>query len=363
MFQIEMLPADHGDCLILTYGDAQGDARSRHRILIDGGTASTFHRLRAYIEKLPRRERRFELLIVTHIDSDHIDGIVELMLSDLDVRFDDIWFNGWQHLTPPRSPYLGPRQGDILGNLLSMKYTQRWNRHFKGGTVVVPETGAPPVFTLPGGMSLTLLSPRWKELRKLDAAWIKVATSQGWFPGEMPPTMSAHRSRMRHLSKVLFGGDKSPANGSSIAVLARYQGKSCLLAGDAWSSTLLAGIRRLVPPGERLELDAFKLPHHGSQGNLTAELLEAVNCPRYLISTNGAIFKHPDQAIFKALAQHSPTPVSLYFNYDVPTTRAWAGDATLWATQDDKDLMKKKLPKREYPTSETGGMKVELLGS
>ncbi|MFY0522938.1 ComEC/Rec2 family competence protein [Archangium gephyra] len=359
MFQIEMLPADHGDCLIITYGDA----RSRHRILIDGGTASTFNRLRAYIEKLPRKERRFELLIVTHIDSDHLDGIVELMLSDLEVRFDDIWFNGWQHLTPPRSPYLGPRQGDILGNLLSMKYTQRWNRHFGGGTVVVPETGAPPVYTLPGGMSLTLLSPRWKELRKLDSAWIKVATSQGWFPGEMPPTMSAHRSRMRHLSKVLFGGDKSPANGSSIAVIARYQGKSCLLAGDAWSSTLLAGIRRLVPPGQRLELDAFKLPHHGSQGNITAELLEAVKCPRYLISTNGAIFKHPDQAIFKALAQHSPTPVSLYFNYDVPTTRAWAEEAALRATQDDKDLMKKQLAKREYPASEAEGMKIDLLGS
>jgi hypothetical protein len=161
---------------------------------------------------------------------------------------------------------------------------------------------------------------------------------------------------MRHLSKVLFGGDKSPANGSSIAVLASYNGKSCLLAGDAHSSTLAAGIRRLVPPGERLELDAFKLSHHGSQANINEELLDAVRCSRYLVSTNGAIFQHPDPPLFTELLQRSPTPVSLYFNYDVPTTRAWAGST-------DARLKKEKLKELHYPAPGTDGLLVELAPS
>ncbi|NVJ09741.1 MBL fold metallo-hydrolase [Myxococcus sp. AM001] len=72
LFSIEMLPADHGDCILLTYGSSEVE----HRVLIDGGTARTFPRLRKRLEALPPEQREFELLIVTHIDSDHIDGVL-----------------------------------------------------------------------------------------------------------------------------------------------------------------------------------------------------------------------------------------------------------------------------------------------
>ena len=75
MLNLEMLPAAHGDCLWIEYGDG----KQTRRILIDGGPAHTYPALRARILHLPPDARRFELLVITHIDGDHIEGIVRLL--------------------------------------------------------------------------------------------------------------------------------------------------------------------------------------------------------------------------------------------------------------------------------------------
>ena len=77
MFRIEMLPAAHGDCLWIEYGSGS----TVHRILIDGGPAHAYPALRERILHLPADERRFDLLVITHIDADHIEGIIRLLLD------------------------------------------------------------------------------------------------------------------------------------------------------------------------------------------------------------------------------------------------------------------------------------------
>jgi beta-lactamase superfamily II metal-dependent hydrolase len=89
-----------------------------------------------------------------------------------------------------------------------------------------------------------------------------------------------------------MGKDSSHANGSSIAVLLEYKDRKILLAGDAFSDDLVDGINSVSD--ERLTLDVFKLPHHGSRNNVHKELIEAVDCERWLISSDGTRFKHPD---------------------------------------------------------------------
>ena len=74
MLSIEMLPARHGDCLWIEYAEGVSD-RTR-RILVDGGPGFAYGALRARIEQLPLAEREFELVVVTHIDADHIEGII-----------------------------------------------------------------------------------------------------------------------------------------------------------------------------------------------------------------------------------------------------------------------------------------------
>src|SRR6266545_4956913 len=114
MLTLEMLPADQGDCLWIEYTDA-GQTR---RILIDGGTPSTYPRLKKRIEALPLPERRFELFVVTHVDSDHIGGAVKLIDDPADgLTFGDVWFNGFGHLPKP-DDQLGAKQGEELTRML-----------------------------------------------------------------------------------------------------------------------------------------------------------------------------------------------------------------------------------------------------
>jgi beta-lactamase superfamily II metal-dependent hydrolase len=359
MFEIEMLPADHGDCLILSYGDE----KAPRRVLIDGGTTATFPRLVKRLEQLfPEGRPHFELLIVTHIDADHIGGIIKLLRSKLPVTFDDIWFNGWPHLVPPTSRYLGPRQGDTLGNILSMRADLPWNKAFGGATVVVPEDGPLPVRLLEGGLKVTLLSPTWKELAALDTSWTDTVFRQGRIPGEVPPTLAVERAQLEQLAARPFLPDHAVANGSSIAILAEYKGKSCLLTGDAFAPTLLASIQRLVGK-KKLDVDALKLPHHASKANVSGELLGVIKTPRYLISTDGSIFGHPDEEAIARVLQEGGDKLELFFNYRTPMTLRWKDIQAKRSVRAKRGstASKPQKPQAHYPSEkEEGGLLIRL---
>jgi glyoxylase-like metal-dependent hydrolase (beta-lactamase superfamily II) len=92
MLKLELLPATCGDCLWLEYGSPP------RVIVIDGGLRETAKVLGARINAA-RHERgtdvlELELLVVTHIDNDHILGIIELLKSQPPMRVKDVWFNG-----------------------------------------------------------------------------------------------------------------------------------------------------------------------------------------------------------------------------------------------------------------------------
>jgi hypothetical protein len=49
---------------------------------------------------------------------------------------------------------------------------------------------------------------------------------------------------------------------------------------------------------------------------------------RYLISTSGARYRHPDRAAIELiLSQSASGPRELYFNYESETTTEWADDS------------------------------------
>jgi hypothetical protein len=70
------------------------------------------------------------------------------------------------------------------------------------------------------------------------------------------------------------------------------------------------------------------LPHHGSRYNVSRELIEAVSCRRYLISTNGSYFKHPDPVAVARVIKYGGEGLELIFNYASAETTLW--DNTRW---------------------------------
>jgi len=371
MFRLELLPAEYGDALWIEYGDA----RSPRRVLIDCGTQMVYDRLKQRIAALPARNRRFELFVVTHVDLDHIGGALALLRAhrDLGVEFRDVWFNGYVHLkpggrVPPREDpdVLGPLQGEELTETI-VNLELPWNRAFDGGALVVPENGALPSRTLESGLKLTLLSPLQKQLDRLEPVWEKACKKAKIAPGG---TTSADDDSLGEvedqaeeddqlgdpsvaaLAATAFKPDPAKPNGSSIALLAEFERKRMLLAADAYAPVLLDSLRRLPQDaGGKLKIDAFKLSHHGSRKNTSADLVRAVACPHYLVSTNGKQFKHPDLEATARVIRHGGPGVTLSFNYRTEFNDMW----------ESSRLQRGDHPyAARYPSGDESGIALEL---
>jgi Metallo-beta-lactamase superfamily len=364
-----MLPAQQGDALWVEYGAED----SPFRILIDAGTSPTAPIVRQRILDLPEDRRRLELMIVTHIDTDHIGGVLKLLTdppAGLDVG--DVWFNERRHLERPRESHLGAIDGEILGvQLDALRWT--WNEAFGTGLAMVDDgDDAPPSFELDGGMRLTLLSPGRAQAEALKTAWLAELDAKHLDPaspdyaerlsekmhskGVAPSALGDEETEsVEELASHLFTEDDSPANGSSIAVLAEHDGRSCLLTGDAVPSAMVPSIRRLLTSRQQtsLRVDAVKLPHHGSQNNVNAELLDLVVSRRWLFSTNGMQHHHPDaSAVARVILANEGRRPLLGFNYP----KGANAKADRW----DASFLKEDF---EYDTefaSDLGGLRVDL---
>lgn len=335
---VEMLSALHGDCLWVEWGDG----RRTRRMLIDGGPIGAFGSLQARLDALPQGDRRFELMVLSHVDTDHIDGLVRLFATPRPWSFTvkDVWFNGWRQLEQARG-LLGGKQGEYFSALLQRRLEPgSWNGAFDGGPVVVPRSGELPQRELPGGMRLTLLSPTpakleamrqaWRkdigdalEPGDLDAAWQLLAGQKRYLPGT---GLLGAATALEQLIEKQSRPDNAKANGSSIAFLAECAGKSCLFLADAHPDAVCASLRRLLDQRglERLSVDAVKVSHHGSKGNTTDALMALLDSPRFLFSTNGDQFNHPDDEAVARVIRRSRHPwPTLYFNYRSARNAQW----------------------------------------
>ncbi|HET9212008.1 MAG TPA: MBL fold metallo-hydrolase [Thermoanaerobaculia bacterium] len=330
MLRLHMLPAGHGDCLWIEYGDPE----NLRRILIDGGTKGTYRRaLLPKLRALSEEQRRFELFVVTHIDADHIGGAVEL-LADPGAGFrpKEIWFNGFRHLPQEPTDTLGPVQGEMLTDLI-LRSRASWNGAFGKRAAVVPPSGALPRVELEGGLVLTLLSPTPDRLASLKPQWEAVVRKAGLDPLQPRPEEAEMREGLQLLGgegppdvdalvQAPFSEDNAAPNGSSIAMLAEFEGRRILLSADSHPGVLKASLDRLSAGG-RTALDACKLSHHGSKANTSPALLRSLDCPIYLFSTNGAYFKHPDREAVARVIKLGGAGPALKFNYRTDYNAPW----------------------------------------
>lgn len=350
MLEISMLPARQGDSLWIRWGRPTAP----HQMLVDMGTVQTGRAIRRQIEDMPESQRGFELLVVTHVDSDHIGGVISSLVEAGPLpgfTFKDIWFNGYGHLLGEqvvRSPALlpmGPAQGEQFARWLK---GQPWNLAFSGWPVRRVPGETPRHIMLADGLTLTVLGPTQERLTNFLDTWVEEVAKalhrgslepivhpgagSGLTPaglielGRQPPrkpTLPDEAALVR-LAESHQRSDPSKANGSSIQLLLEYRGIAVLLSGDAFAADILAGIRAISPDAP-LALDAFKLPHHGSRQNVHADLIAAVECQHWLVSTDGTQHYHPDaEAVARILLHGSPTQPTLFFNVPCKYNDWWA---------------------------------------
>ena len=101
-----------------------------------------------------------------------------------------------------------------------------------------------------------------------------------------------------------------------------------LFTGDAQPHVLLPAVDRLVGKDQPLEVDVLHVPHHGSKGNVSIDLVKRVRSSRYLFSSNGPkSYGHPNkQAVARVLLHGGPGRKTLYFNYKQRYNEIWGDD-------------------------------------
>lgn len=320
-----MLQASEGDCLLLHYGDA----RKPTHAVVDAGRKATWPALKARLEAIVARGEKLELLVVTHIDRDHIEGALELVRDPLVKQFGDVWFNGFHHLKYSPLEAFGGVQGEALTKAL-VDQALPWNQHaqWNSGPVALAKPDAPVSVTLASGLKLTLLSPTRAQLEALRDEWEQACLDAGIVAGAAEQARREQAGIERFgaldvdaLADSAFKQDSARPNGSSIAFLAEFDGACALLGADAHPGQLVAALDAL---GGRRELAAFKLPHHGSRKNLSRELLERVRCRNYLVSTSGSYFQHPDRETIARVVKYGGDAPALVFNYESDQNRVWS---------------------------------------
>jgi hypothetical protein len=366
MLTIDMLPARHGDCLWIEYGTG----RDRHRILVDGGPGFAYGQgLRARIAALPERERAFDLVVCTHIDADHIEGLVRLLGDrELGCRIGAVWHNGWPQVSGGMPASFGALQGEYLAALIGRTGIP-WNEAFTalGGvrTAAVTKDLAP--VALPGDATLTLLSPGAPQLAALAKVWDRELEAAGLAPDDPEEALERLKRDRKFKAHVSFGvegpdlpalaaapfaEDQGAPNGSSIAFLLEAGGRSALLLGDAHPGVVVANLDRLLEQRgrQRLETGLVKLPHHGSENNVNRELVSRIAAEHWLFSSDGTYFDHPDPEAVARVVTAAPERPRLVFNYRTKRTAIW----------DDPDLQRTHRYRTAYPEPGAAGIRVAL---
>lgn len=317
LFTLEALDASEGDCLLLLYGTA----RRPRLVAIDGGPRATcsralLPRLLALRAAFPRPDAPLplELLVVTHVDSDHIAGVVALTgqlreiqdsAAEPPIVVRELWHNSFDSaLGEPQVVRaiefvnaLPSRDGSVGGVVASVAEGRRLNDdatalgvaiNLEFGGLVARADDAAVEVPCGDGLTLTVLGPARQQLEAFRQEWAAALRRAPATAGQVTSIGALDTSR---------------PNLASIVLLAESGGRSVLLAGDARGDHILAGLEASgrLPAGGTVHVDVFKLPHHGSCRNNTPKLLERVLADTYVISANG---KHanPDRETLDRLA-------------------------------------------------------------
>jgi hypothetical protein len=339
MVTFEALNAEHGDCLMIHFTDAEG---TRRLWLIDGGPSPVFRdRLSKRIDELRGGQPlRLDLAMVSHIDDDHINGILALLRQQVrlvkderkpgtvDIR--EFWFNGFEQIVgaPPVTGGVGPAggTGDLAVELgLTEEFQVGVTASVGQGNDLLADlrslrvpvnTRSEPLVVAPrhlrdvSGAEVTVLGPLQSRLDALRKKWEAAARKP----------KKARKAELTDLFRTDL--DTSVPNLSSIVALVEIQGKRILLTGDARGDDIVAGWKAAFP--ERQEpcpIDILKMPHHGSDRGITEAFLRLFPATHYVISANGRD-GNPEPAVLEQIAvTQAGRDFTIHLTNDLPHVR------------------------------------------
>lgn len=323
--RLEVLPANNGDTLVLGYQDAE---QRIHQIWIDGGLSKSYKdHHKGYLRRLQEAGGKIDLMMVTHIDQDHIGGVLAFA-NDASTPAEIVkqfWFNSGLIISKYFDDVVDITRSVALPDTGENSRSIKEGIDFESFLVESNRWHDTPIMLGQvyriGDASLTILTPNKHSLQKLNQKWQDELSSDrtaGKRDYDVPLAELAARKPKE---------DRSVANESSIAFLFEHGEVKILFLGDAHSSDVGAALQSLgYSQANKIKVDALKLSHHGSKASNTYDLLDLVDCQQYIISTDGSRHGLPNKEAMARIILHPDRKkeelISFIFNFDNDTLRS-----------------------------------------
>jgi beta-lactamase superfamily II metal-dependent hydrolase len=372
MIEIKVFKASEGDSILVSFGSNKDT-----NIMIDMGLDTTYtNYIKPELIRLNKKGKKIDLLVITHVDNDHIFGAIEFIKENKDIsriiKVGEVWHNTYRHLkfNNVREGSLSLRderelkgiigsnsyksfndggrnisvmQGTSLGGYL-LKYNYSWNKSFNGRAIKIEENKEG--INVKDNIKIILISPNQEKLDKLSGEWIadlnrrynikKIGKEQIWD--------DAFEFYMSNLNEEYSGGrdtsnkiidikdieslaskeekDTSKTNGSTISFIIEYKEKDLekklLFLGDSHEDIVFEQLEKLKNKGYKLIFDVVKISHHGSNKNTSQRLIDLIESEKFIISTDGRKHNHPNiELISKILNRKSKKKIDIIFNYNI----------------------------------------------
>lgn len=367
--KITMMKAGYGDCLLI---EAKKNDGTPYNILVDGGTGNSYD----IIEKnknflLPYlRENIMHLIVLTHIDDDHIKGIQRLFKNLFTKKYRELRHNimrviynsPYATASYLKKPYMKPQKKECTpgnGNVsaLSAQSVEELLCNMEqlcDEVIVVDDDDIQEKMNISeDGIKITFLSPNKKALEdyydqyekdineaknKMKAAVGNVSKSEAG---------DDYNYTIEELKKKTDCEPLTSYNCASIAFLLEEDitEEKVLMLGDSDYDIVEKRLREMgYSKDKKLKLNYVKLSHHGSLGTLKNSFLEVIDCNQYLISTDGKKYKHPNKKTLARIWNSNENSI-FYFNYEELISKIFISDV--------EDSFRLKCKKYQF----TGGSK------
>ena len=361
--------ARKGDCSILHFGTPDEPGL----ILTDGGPSQVWKpqlkprlsRIREAQDVDDDQPLPVDLMMVSHIDDDHMNGILELTgeLVDaanagepLPLKIRQLWHNSFDDIigdTPKEllasvtaaygtaglsgeldSEGFDAATAQVLASVgqgIHLRDDARRlnlpiNKAFDGK--LVKADGKTKAVDMGKGLKMTVVGPMKHELLNLQK--------------EHDAFLKKSQKEKKASASLAAFIDQSVANLSSIVVLVEAKNKRILLTGDARGDKIMEGLELvgLLPKNGDMHLDVLKVPHHGSDRNMETIFFERVKANHYVFSGNGEHGNPERKTLEMLLDARGNDEFAIHLTY--PVSEIDTGRKAEWNKQREKEVAKKK---------------------
>ncbi|SDX67257.1 hypothetical protein SAMN05518669_1064 [Variovorax sp. YR634] len=347
LFNLEVLPAQEGDCLILQWKNKTSEV---HTAVIDGGPGQVYEKsLRPRLEELAGGDKlMLDLVMISHVDNDHIVGVMKMlgaMSKEIEdgkapnermLRIGRLWHNTFNDILGDQLDAYYENEvtasvgGDFgkLGGKAQKEIAKKLKE--KGEKADEAEHTAEDIAAvLAGHGESRSVRDSYTFLKGRGA--IKYSLNAPFKVNDHPTLIVSPREAIaiEGLNMAIFGpradeiealqkafdkyikdknltaeaalaayADKSVPNLSSIVALVGLEEggnrKTILLTGDARGDKVLESLEEAGVLGDKpMFVDVLKVPHHGSNRNVDADFFERIHANTYVMSANGK-YGNPD---------------------------------------------------------------------